>query len=86
MTKNEPPWESANKVVKGKPSPTEMIVLGIFLLVTGGGIMAVGNALSNGIAVWVGVFLSAGGAISCSAVALFGELSAYVRFDKHNDE
>ncbi len=48
--------------------------------------MAVGKALSNGITVLVGVLLSAAGAMACGAVAFFGELSAYLRFDKDNDE
>ncbi len=86
MTKDEPPWKTTNIAVKGKPSPTQMIALGIVLLVTGSGITAVGNALSNGITVLVGILLLIGGAVECGAVAFFGELLAYVKFDKGNDE
>ncbi len=58
MARSEPPWESAvDMVVIGKSPSAKMIVLGMFLLGTGGGVMAVGDALSNEITVLVGFLL-----------------------------
>jgi len=74
--KNEAPWETAGKILKGKKSPQKAIVLGIFLMVTGAPIWEIGQLTNNGPTTLTGVLLFFGGVI-----AFFMGIADYLGID-----
>jgi len=74
--KNEAPWETAGKILKGKKSPQKAVVLGIFLMVTGAPIWEIGQLTNNGPTALTGVLLFFGGVI-----AFFMGIADYLGID-----
>ena len=62
--KNEAPWETAGKILKGKKSPQKSIVLGIFLMLTGAPIWEAGQLTNSGATTLTGLLLFFGGVIA----------------------
>ena len=62
--KNEAPWDTAGKILRGKKSPQKAIVLGIFLMLTGAPIWEAGQLTNSGPTTLTGLLLFVGGVIS----------------------
>ncbi len=59
----KPIWETAGDILRGKESPQKAIVLGIYLMIAGAGMLGVGDWLRLGTVSAVGGLLLIGGII-----------------------